>query len=114
MARVKRGVVAHRKHKKIFKLAKGYIGVRSKLIRSAKSAVLHAGEYSFAGRKQKKRQFRALWILQLGNAVRAEGMSYSKFMAGLKAKNIILDRKVMAEMAVHNPEDFKQVVAEVK
>ena len=63
---------------------------------------------------KKKRQFRALWILQLGNAVRAEGMSYSKFMAGLKAKNIILDRKVMAEMAVHNPEDFKQVVAEVK
>lgn len=114
MARVKRGVTSHAKHKKLFKLAKGYVGVRSKLVKSAKSAVLHAGEYAFAGRKQKKRQFRALWILQLGNAVRQEGLSYSKFMSGLKTKNILLDRKMLAEIAVHNPEDFKKVIAEVK
>lgn len=96
------------------KLAKGYRGGRSKLVQEAKSSVLHAGEYAFAGRKQKKRQFRSLWILQLGNAVRAEGLSYSRFMAALKAKNITLDRKMLAELAVKHPEDFKQIISLVK
>lgn len=114
MARVKRGVTAHKRHKKVLALAKGYIGVRSKIYRRAKESVLHAGEYAFAGRKQKKRQFRALWILQLGNAVRAEGLSYSKFISSLKLKNIMLDRKVLAELAVNHPEDFKKIIALVK
>jgi large subunit ribosomal protein L20 len=93
MARVKRGVTSHKKHKKILKLTKGHVGVRSTLIRRAKESLLHAGQYAFAGRKQRKRDMRALWIVQLGNAVRAEGMSYSRFMAGLKAKNIKLIKK---------------------
>lgn len=114
MARVKRGVTAHKRHKKVLELAKGYVGVRSKIYRRAKESVLHAGEYAFAGRKQKKRQFRALWILQLGNAVRAEGLSYSKFIASLKVKNILLDRKILAELAVNYAEDFKKVIALVK
>lgn len=113
MARVKRGTVAHRKHKKLLKLTKGYVGGRSKLIKEAKSALLHAGEYAFAGRKQKKRDMRKLWILQLGNAVRQTGMSYSKFISGLKTKNINLDRKILAELAVNNPEDFKKIVEQV-
>lgn len=113
MARVKRGVTSHRKHKKLHKLTKGYRGGRSKLVREAKSALLHAGEYAFAGRKLRKRDMRRLWIVQLGNAVRAEGLSYSKFMAGLKAKEIKLDRKILADLAVNNPEDFKKIVSQV-
>ncbi|MBI2040371.1 50S ribosomal protein L20 [Candidatus Microgenomates bacterium] len=114
MARVKRGVTSHKRHKKVLKLTKGHRGGRSKLIREAKSSLLHAGEYAFAGRKQRKRDMRKLWIIQLGNAVRAEGLSYSKFMHSLKEKNILLDRKMMADLAVNHPEDFKKIVAEVK
>lgn len=114
MARVKRGVVSHRKHKKVLELTKGHVGGRSKLIKQAKSSLLHAGEYAFAGRKLRKRDMRRLWIVQLGNAVRNEGLSYSKFIAGLKAKNINLDRKILAEMAVNHIEDFKKIVSEVK
>ena len=114
MARVKRGVTSHRRHKKILKLTKGHRGGRSKLIREAKSSLLHAGQYAFAGRKQRKRQMRRLWIVQLGNAVRNEGLSYSKFISGLKNKNINLDRKILAELAVNHPEDFKKVVAEIR
>lgn len=113
MARVKRGVTSHSKHKKILELVKGHRGGRSKLIRQAKSSLLHAGQYAFAGRKQKKRDMRALWIVQLGNAVRAEGLSYSKFIAGLKAKNILLDRKTLAEIAIKQPADFKQILSRV-
>src|SRR3989344_3263004 len=113
MARVKRGIVTHRKHKKLHELTKGYKGGRSKLIREAKSALLHAGEYAFAGIKMRKRDMRRLWIVQLGNAVRNEGLSYSKFISGLKTKNILLDRKILAELAVNNIDDFKQIVAEV-
>src|SRR3990167_6106531 len=105
MARVKRGLVSHRKHKKLHKLTKGFKGGRSKLVREAKSALLHAGNYAFAGRKRKKRDMRRLWIIQLGNAVRAEGLSYSKFMAGLKSKNINLDRKILADLAVNHRDD---------
>lgn len=113
MARVKRGVTSHRRHKKVLKLTKGHRGGRSKLIREAKSSLLHAGQYAFAGRKLRKRDMRRLWITQLGIAVKAEGLSYSKFIASLKAKNILLDRKILAELAVNNPEDFKKIIAEV-
>ncbi|MBI2601234.1 50S ribosomal protein L20 [Candidatus Daviesbacteria bacterium] len=112
MARIKRGVTSHRKHKKILNLAKGYRGGRSKLIREAKSSVLHAGEYAFAGRKLRKRDMRKLWIVQLGNAVRAQGISYSRFIASLKAKNINLDRKILADLAINHPEEFEKVVVE--
>lgn len=114
MARVKRGVASHAKHKKLHQLTKGFKGGRSKLVREAKSALLHAGEYAFAGRKLRKRNMRRLWITQLGNAVRAEGLSYSKFMAGLKSKNINLDRKILAELAVNHSDAFKSVVDQVR
>lgn len=114
MARVKRGITSHKKHKKLHELTKGYRGGRSKLVREAKSALLHAGEYAFAGRKLRKRDMRRLWIIQLGNAVRAEGLSYSKFINQLKTKDIKLDRKILAELAVNHPEDFKQIVSQVK
>lgn len=114
MARIKRGIISHRKHKKLHELTKGFRAGRGKLVREAKSALLHAGEYAFAGRKKRKRDMRRLWIVQLGNAVRAEGISYSKFIAALKTKEIKLDRKILADLAVNHPEDFKKVVAEVK
>ncbi len=114
MARVKRGVTSHRKHKKVLELTKGHIGGRSTKIREAKSSLLHAGEYAFAGRKLRKRDFRRLWIIQLGNAVRAEGISYSKFINQLKTSEIKLDRKILAELAVNHPEAFKEVVSQVK
>ena len=114
MARVKRGVTSHAKHKKLHELTKGYRGGRSKNIKEAKSALLHAGEYAFAGRKLRKRDMRKLWIIQLGNAVRQEGLSYSKFIAGLKLKNINLDRKILADLAVNHIDDFKKIVTEVK
>lgn len=114
MARVKRGVTSHAKHKKLHELTKGYRGGRSKLVREAKSSLLHAGEYAFAGRKLRKRDMRALWIVQLGNAVRNEGLSYSKFISALKTKKILLDRKILAELAVNHIEDFKQIVKEVR
>lgn len=113
MSRVKRGVTSHRKHKKILKLTKGHVGVRSTLIRRAKESLLHAGQYAFAGRKQRKRDMRAMWIIQLGNAVKAEGMNYSRFIAAMKAKNIQLDRKTLADLAVNHLSDFKQIVNQV-
>ncbi|MDO8576904.1 MAG: 50S ribosomal protein L20 [Candidatus Daviesbacteria bacterium] len=113
MARVKRGVTSHKKHKKVLSLTKGHRGGRSKLVKEAKSSLLHAGAYAFAGRKLRKRDMRRLWITQLGIAVKNEGLSYSKFIAGLKSKNINLDRKILAELAVHHIDDFKKIVAEV-
>jgi large subunit ribosomal protein L20 len=114
MARVKRGVTSHRKHKKLHELTKGYRGGRSNLVREAKSASLHAGAYAFAGRKLRKRDMRRLWITQLNAAVKEEGLSYSRFIAGLKLKNIALDRKILADLAINHPEHFKQIVAQVK
>lgn len=113
MARIKRGVTSHAKHKKLLKLVKGHKGGRSKLVREAKQSMLHAGQYAFAGRRQRRRDMRKLWITQLNAAVRVEGMSYSKFIAKLKEKNILLDRKTLAELAVHHPEDFKKIVSQV-
>ena len=112
MARVKRGLTSHRKHKKILNLAKGYQGSRSKLIKQAKEANLHAGQYAFAGRKQRRRDMRRLWITQMNIALENEGLSYSKVIGALKAKNILLDRKILAELAVHDPETFKKVISE--
>ena len=113
MARVKRGVTSHRKHKKILSLAKGYQGGRRTLIKQAKEATLHAGQYAFAGRRQRRRDMRKLWITQMGIALRNEGTSYSKFIAALKVKNIQLDRKILAELAAHDIETFKKVVSQV-
>lgn len=113
MARVKRGLTSHKKHKKVLSLTKGHRLGRSKLIKQAKESLLHAGAYAYAGRKQRKRDMRRLWIVQLGNAVRAEGISYSKFIAQLKLKDIQLDRKMLAEIAVHHPADFKQIISQV-
>lgn len=112
MARVKRGVTSHKKHKKILKLTKGYKFGRSKLIKQAKEASLHAGQYAFAGRKQRKRDMRKLWIIQMNAALEQEGLSYSKFISQLKAKNILLNRKILAEIAINDPLTFKKIAAE--
>lgn len=112
MPRVKRGVTSHRKHKKIFKLAKGYVGGRSKIYQQAKEATLHAGQYAFAGRRQRRRDMRKLWITQMGIALKNEGISYSKFINMLKTKNILLDRKILAEVAVKDPDTFKKIISE--
>lgn len=114
MARIKRGVTSHARHKKVLSLTKGHRGGRSKNIREAKSSLLHAGAYAFAGRKLRKRNMRALWIIQLGNAVKANGLSYSKFIYQLRTHNIKLDRKVLADIAINDPESFKKIVQEVK
>jgi large subunit ribosomal protein L20 len=112
--RVKRGLVSKRKHNKIFELAKGYRGTRSTLIRTATQAVLQAGQYAFHGRKLKKRDFRALWITRIASAVKQQGISYSKFVSGLKKANIVLDRKILSELVRNDPETFTEVVATVK
>lgn len=109
MARVKRGVTARKRHKKILKLAKGYYNARRKVFRVAKQAVIKAGQYAYRDRKQRKRQFRALWITRINAAARNNGLSYSRFINGLKKANISLDRKVLADMAVHDKAAFTAV-----
>jgi large subunit ribosomal protein L20 len=106
MARVKRGVTAHRRHKKILSRAKGYYNARRKVFRVAKQAVTKALQYAYIGRKQKKRQFRALWIVRINAAARMYGMSYSRLMNGLKKAEITVDRKVLADIAVHDIKAF--------
>src|SRR6476646_2718681 len=101
MARVKRGVTARRRHKKILKLAKGYFHARRKVFRVAKQAVTKAAQYAYIGRKQRKRQFRALWIVRINAGARQFGLSYSRFMNGLKKAEITLDRKVLSDIAIH-------------
>lgn len=110
MPRVKRGVQARRRHNKILKQAKGYYGARSRVFRVAKQAVIKAGQYAYRDRKQRKRQFRALWIVRINAAVRQHDMRYSSFINGLKKAGIELDRKVLAEMAVYNKSDFAKIV----
>ncbi len=114
MSRVKRGLTSHRKHKKLHDLTKGFRGGRSKLVKQGKEALLHAGEYAFAGRRQRRRDMRKLWITQLGNAMKQEGLSYSRLIASLKEKKISLDRKILAELAVKHPEDFKKIISQIK
>ena len=114
MARIKGGMNAKRKHNKILKLAKGYRGARSKQYRVAKQSVMRALTSAYAGRKQKKRQFRQLWIARINAAARLNGLSYSRFMYGLKLADIELNRKVLADMAVNDPQGFAQLADAAK
>ena len=114
MTRVKRGLVAHRKHKKLLNLNKGYRGTKSKLVKVAKEASLHAGQYAFQGRKNKKRDFRQLWITRISEAVKQEGISYSKFMAAMTKKKIGLDRKILSDLVLNDRETFKKIVEQAK
>jgi large subunit ribosomal protein L20 len=114
MARVKRGVTARRRHKKILKLAKGYFNARHKVFRVAKQAVTRAAQYAYIGRKQRKRQFRALWIVRINAGARMFGLSYSRFMNGLKKAEITLDRKVLADIAVHDIAAFGKLAEQAK
>lgn len=114
MARVKRGVIARRRHKKVLKQAKGYYGARSRVFRVAKQAVTKAGQYAYRDRRQRKRQFRALWIARINAGARMNGLSYSRFIAGLKKAAIEVDRKVMADIAVHDKAVFAQLVEKAK
>jgi len=114
MARIKGGLNARKKHNRVLKLAKGYRGARSKQYRIAKQSVMRALASSYAGRKQKKRQFRQLWIARINAAARLNGLSYSKFMFGLKQAGVLLDRKVLADMAVTDKEGFAQLVETAK
>ncbi len=114
MARIKGGTMTHKRRKKILKLAKGYYGSKSKHFKMAKQQVMKSGNYAFVGRKQKKRQFRNLWITRINNAVRPLGMNYSTFMCGLKKANIDLNRKMLSEMAINDPKSFAALVESVK
>ena len=110
MARVKRGVVARARHKKVLGKAKGYYGARSKVYRVAKQAVIKAGQYAYRDRRQRKRQFRALWITRINAQSRANGLTYSRLINGLKRADVALDRRVLADLAVHDKEAFSAVV----
>ena len=112
--RIKRGVNAVKKRRKILKQAKGYRGAKSKLYRIARQAVMKSGNYAYVGRKLKKRDFRSLWIARINAAARANGLSYSKFMYGLKLANIELNRKILADMAVNDAEGFAKLVETAK
>jgi large subunit ribosomal protein L20 len=114
MPRVKRGVTAHARHKKVLALAKGFRGRRKNVFRIAKEAVMKAGQYAYRDRRNKKREFRRLWIARINAATRSAGVSYSRFIAGLKKANIELDRKVLADMAVNDPAAFTTVVEKAK
>ena len=114
MAHIKRGMVSRRKHRKLLSLAKGYRQNRSRNVKQAKEAVLHAGAYAFHGRKLKKRNFRALCNIRIGEAAKLQGLSYSIFMHKLKKSNVQLDRKILSNLVVEDPTTFKQIVAEVK
>ena len=110
MAKVKRAVNAKKRHKKVLKQAKGYYGAKSKLYRPANQAVMKSLDYAYSGRKQRKRDFRKLWISRINAAARQNGMNYSTFINGLKKANIEINRKMLSEMAIHDPEGFKELV----
>lgn len=110
--RVKRGIVRHRRHKKIRKLAKGYEGVGRTTFVKAKERMIKAGQHAYMDRKKKKRNFRSLWIVRLNAAVRGAGSKYSVFIDGLAKKGMKIDRKVLSELAIHEPEVFKKILAE--
>ena len=114
MPRVKRGVTARARHQKVLKLAKGFRGRRGNVYRVAKQAVMKAGQYAYRDRRQRKRQFRSLWIARINAAVRELGMTYSAFMAGLKRANIEIDRKVLADLAVMDKPAFAKIAGQVK
>jgi len=110
MARIKRAVNAVKKRRKIFKLAKGYYGAKSKQYRAANQAVMKSLHYSYVGRKRKKRDFRQLWIMRINAAARQDGLSYSKFMNGLKLAGVNINRKILADLAVSDPQGFSELV----
>ena len=109
MPRVKRGVTAHKRHKRLLNAAEGRRGTRSKLIKPAREALLHAMAYAYVGRKQRKRQFRALWIVRLNAAARQHGLTYAKLMSGLKSAGVSLDRKILADIAVRDAATFASI-----
>ncbi|HEX7080263.1 MAG TPA: 50S ribosomal protein L20 [Gammaproteobacteria bacterium] len=114
MARVKRGVIARARHRKVLGKAKGYYGARSKVYRVAKQAVIKAGQYAYRDRRQRKRQFRALWITRINAAARGHGLSYSRLINGLKLAEIEVDRKVLADIAVYDEQAFAALAAAAK
>ena len=114
MPRIKRGVTARRRHKKILDRAKGYYGARSRVYRVAKQSVTKAGQYAYRDRRQRKRQFRALWITRINAASRANGLSYSRLVAGLRRAAIGLDRRVLADLAVHDKSAFATIVEKAR
>ena len=114
MARIKGAMMTHKRRKKTLKLAKGFYGSKSKHFKMAKQQIMKSGNYAFVGRKQKKREFRNLWITRINNAVRAQGMNYSTFMNGLKKAGVELNRKMLSEMAIHDPASFNALVETAK
>ena len=114
MARIKGAMSAKKRHKKVLKLAKGYVGARSKVYKVAKQSVMKALDYAYIGRKQKKRDFRRLWITRISAACKMNGINYSQFMNGLKKANITLNRKMLSEIAINDPAAFAQLVAKAK
>ncbi|HSO28477.1 MAG TPA: 50S ribosomal protein L20 [Candidatus Sulfomarinibacteraceae bacterium] len=114
MSRVKRGVTAHKRHKRLLQDAEGRKGTRSRLVKASREALLHALAYATRDRKQRKRDFRGLWIIRINAAVRAQGMPYGRFIAGLKAANVELDRKVLADIAVRDAGTFGRIVEVAK
>lgn len=114
MARVKRGVIARRRHNKVLKAAKGYYGARSKVFRVAKQAVIKAGQYAYRDRRTKKRQFRRLWIARINAAARMNGLTYSRFIDGLNKADVAIDRKVLADIAVHDAAAFTAIAEKAK
>lgn len=114
MARVKRGVTARAKHKKILKKAKGYYGARSRVFRVAKQAVIKAAQYAYRDRRNKKRTFRALWIIRINAAARLNGLSYSRFMSGLDKAGVVVDRKILADLAVNDAVAFAKLAEQAK
>ena len=114
MARVKKGVNAHKRHKKILKLAKGFYGARSRQFKAANPAVMRSLRFAYVGRKLKKRQYRQMWIARINAAARMNGISYSRLMDGLKKSNIEINRKMLSEMAIHDPATFAQLCETAK
>lgn len=114
MVRIKRGIVSKRRHKKVFAQTKGFIGTKSRLIKDAKEALLHKGAYSYVGRKNRKRDFRRLWIIRISEAVKQEGLSYSVLMNKLKKANVLLDRKILSDLVLNDRETFKRIVDNVR
>lgn len=114
MARVKRGLSSHKRHKRLHEATKGFRGTRNRLVRVAHEAELHAGAYAYHGRKRKKRDFRALWITRISEATKALGMPYSRFINALKKAQIGLDRKILSDMVLNDAETFKHIVEKVK
>ena len=114
MARVKRGVIARARHNKVLKKAKGYYNARRKVFRAAKQAVIKAGQYAYRDRRAKKRDFRSLWITRINAAARMHGLSYSKLIAGIKAANLEIDRKVLADLAIHDTVAFGAIAERAK